>query len=265
MNRWKWMVIIGALYCTSVLPAQEVSDLFASLDAHYREHPPVYPSEFSSLAVKTVYDKYIPGGVQVHFNAAQSVIIDLDLKGSYSLKGNFWSEKESGGMEQTTRVLKTRIDNDFDDWYIIDFSPGMSLDPHFIIHRADVDSTVFLGKTNCCLHLFIPGDGFLYTAGHVNSMFDIRRRYTVEDGQLAEVPQTYYHVGLETVTTGSLRMSSDSEATTESIILPAGTPIKVLLNRGEFYLIAGPFGLTGWTHIGSGYYTPIKHLVFRGD
>ena len=266
MHRMKWIVLLGAVVFASAAHAQDVSDLFAALDVHYQEHPPVYPAAFATLAVKTVYDKDIPRSVQIHFDASQTVMIGRDLKGNYTDKGRFFDQEESAGMESTTRVLKTRIARNSPDWYVVDFSPGPSVDPHFIIHRVVGDSTVFLGKTACSLHLFIPGDGFLYTAGHVDNMFDMRRRYIIENGRLSETPQPYYSVGLETVTTGSLRLSSDPAGTDELMVLPSGTPVKVLLNKEKQYLIQGPFGLTGWTRIDSeNYTTPIRHLIYRGD
>jgi len=96
-------------------------------------------------------------------------------------------------------------------------------------------------------------------------MFDMRRRYTIENDRLIKTPQPFYWVGLETVTTGPLALLSDQVQMTVADTLPAGTPITVLLNKDDFYLIRTPFGVTGWTAVKNSYYTPIQHLIFRGD
>ena len=68
MKKLNLLTTILFLCFSSVIYAQDVSDLFKTLDTHYQEHPPVFPASFSSLTSKTVYDKYIPGGVKIHFN-----------------------------------------------------------------------------------------------------------------------------------------------------------------------------------------------------
>ncbi len=264
MRRWKLLIPVVFFLCIHSLQSQEVSDLFAALDSHYREHPPSFPLNLTSLISIIVSQEY-PGGVRVHYFDPQTVVIDSSLGGSFGMNGKFFNAFESGNLDPTTRILKTRIDSNSEDKYIIDFTLGPSWDPHFIVHRVDGYSTAFMGKTGFCNNLFIPGDGFIYTTGHVNSMFDIRRRYAIQDDHLVETPQPFYRVGLETVTTGPLKLLSDPMSATILKILPAGTSITVLLNKDDLYLITTPFGLTGWAVIESPYYTPIQHLIFRGD
>lgn len=270
MRRWQWLIAIAIVYCADSLLAQDVGALFAALETHYKEHPPSFPPNLTSLATKTVSEQF--GGIRIHYVENRAVLIDSFLGGQFDQNGGFHNSFGAGETAiPTTRILKTLIDNDSDSWYVFDFSPGPSGDPHFILHRVYEDSTVFLGRIPC-LDIFIPGDGTIYTAGHVNNMFDMRRLFTVESGgadiendRLTETPQPFYWVGLETVTTAPLALFSERLAAAPVDTLPAGTPITVLWNKDDFYLITTPFGVTGWAVVKSSYYTPIQHLIFRGD
>lgn len=266
MKTLNLLVTIFFLCFSSVIYAQDVSDLFKTLDTHYQERPPLFPESFSSLTSKTVYDKYIPGGVKIHFNESDSAVLDINIKGFYNNSGKFIKyDPNSGGTDSSIRVLKTHINSKSDVQYYIDFNAGLSVDPHFIIMRAKGDSAVFVGETDWCLDIFIPGDGFIYTAGHTNNMFDTRRRYSVENDSLIETQQPFYYVGLKTVTTKEIKLSSTEDANDSFITIPAETPITVLINKGDSFLISDPFGITGWINIEHTYYTPIKNLIFRGD
>ncbi len=261
--------LIGLIIITVACPAedvlsQDVKDLFSALAAHYREHPPAFPAHWSSLRSKTVSQEH-GVDIQIRYVEGQAVVIDSSLGGWSGHDGSFHRAYGSGETALSeTRILKTRLDRDSEDGYLVDFSLGPSMDPHFIVHRVDEDSTIFVGKL-FCVNLFIPGDGAIYTAGHINNMFDIRRRFTVENDHLIQTPQPFYDVGLKTVTTGSLVLFSDQQRETVLDTLPPETPITVLLNKGDLYLIRTPFGLTGWAVVEHAYDTPIRHLIFRGD
>ena len=274
----RWLPVIAAVCCADSLLSQEVGDLFAALEAHYAEHPPSYPSTWTSLRSRTVSQKF-PGGVRIHYVEDGTAVYDSSLGGQFDHYGGFHRSFGSGETATpTTRILETQVDRASENWYVFDFSLGPSMDPHFIVHRVHGNSTAFVGRLYC-LDLFIPGDGAIYTAGHVNSMFDVRRRYAIEVGasaiidgdiatendRLTEVPQPFYWVGLETVTTGPLALYSQQLAVAATDTLPAGTPITVLLNQDDLYLIRTDSGGTGWAVVESSYYTPIRHLVFRGD
>lgn len=273
-----WLTFIAALLAVWAASAQDVSDLFAGLEAHYRENPPSFPTAFDALEAKAVSQQY-PGGVRIHYVPEGVAVIDSSLGGYFGPTGVFCPAHGSGETAETaTRILKARIGGATDHWLVFDFSMGPSMDPYFTVHRVNGDTTDFLGMIQC-LDLFIPGDGAIYAAGHVNGMFDCRRRYSIEQQRessaeqsdvphaycLVETPQPFFWVGLETLTTAPLPLFTEESALAASDTLPPGMPITVLLNKGDRYLLRLPFGVTAWTTVDQSYYTPIRHLLYRGD
>jgi len=171
---------------------------------------------------------------------------------------------ESIPTEAPHPVLVTALDNTSP--CRISFSWGPSEDPVFRIDLQDAQGNwQFAGEIGA-LALVVPGNGFLYAAGSANEMFDKRRKYRIREGQLMEVNQPFYRVDLETKTTASLELRSEPGGGDVVARLSPGSFIHVLVNRGDTYLVATPFGLTGWvtipeTQLGS----PIEGLFFHGD
>ncbi len=166
------------------------------------------------------------------------------------------------------KVLETAIAGSVGERYTVVFDEGPSDDPGFIINRLLPDGRQqeagYLGG----FELVIPGNGYVYVSGHTNTMFNTRRKYTLKKGSLREVAQPYYYVGLDTVTTQTISLYSDTGYKTKVAGLPAGYKVEVLINSGEDYLIKTPFGLTGWLKIPENvmlHETPVKGIFFAGD
>ena len=115
--------------------------------------------------------------------------------------------------------------------------------------------------------IYIPGDGFIYTSGHADSIFDTRRKYAIRFGKLEEIVQPMLYVGLETVTTGRITLTRTKGGADLVAVLDAGTPVTVLVNDGDDYLILTPQCITGWMRIPQidRYRTPLRYLMYRGD
>jgi len=142
-------------------------------------------------------------------------------------------------------VITTKLAPDAEETFLIIFDPGPSADPNFQVVRGTepTDDTYLVSMNG--LELTIPGDGFIYVSGHTNTTFDQRRKYRVTDTGLEEVPQPFYFVGLATRTLKPVRLRSNAGGE-DVATLPAGTPVEILLNREDDYLIKTPEGLVGW-------------------
>ncbi len=270
----RFTIVVTILICQiSTVLAEEPSDMLRALEIYYEEHPRQISLDLKALSTVVADERvtqHIREGIHVHYEDSLTVLFCERLDGAYAYLGKFYksSEFDGTGFQEwnlATRVLKTRISKDSDTYYTIDFSPGMSVDPYFLFFENTGDSTRYIGNTSSCTDLYIPGDGFIYTAGHVNSMFDIRRKYHIENGKLVEISQPFYYVGLETVTKKPITLSADRTYKTETVSIPAGTSITILISVDNSYLILTSSGITGWVYIDSGYYTSIRHLIWRGD
>lgn len=164
------------------------------------------------------------------------------------------------------RVLSTKINIKRNELYTIEYWPGLSADPTFIIYENTKDSLKSIISLNGET-LIIPGNGSIYFSGHTNKMFNIRRKFTLESGSLKEVKQPFYYVGLKTITLKPIELYSDTLYAQKIAGLPHNSNIEVLINASEHYLIKTALGLTGWVKIPTTTIeeSPIKGLYYTGD
>jgi hypothetical protein len=266
----RFLIMVSILiFQVSIAFAEEVYEMFEALDKYYEQHPRKISPDLkalSSVVADERVTKYLREGIHVHYVDSLTVLISKRLDGGYGINGKFITTSEFPEGPIATRVLKTHISKDSTTLYTIDFSPGMSVDPYFFIFEIKGDSTRYIGSTPFCTDIYFPGDGFIYTAGHVDSTFDMRRIYRIENGKLVEIPQPFYYVGLETVTKEPITLFADRSLKTGTVSIPAGNSLTVLINIENSYLILTSSGITGWIQIEyGGYYSPIKHLILRGD
>lgn len=163
------------------------------------------------------------------------------------------------------RVLRTRLDRTKEAWYVVDYSEGPSADPEFIITPEGHDeSTVTLPG----LHLYLPGNGALYTSGHVDTMFDEHRKYTVKGVAISETKQPFLAVGLEGKAKKDLTIYASPAQTDPVATIAKGSMMSVLLADGaDHYLVKTAFGLVGWVTIpaDSQEATVVDGLFYAGD
>jgi hypothetical protein len=211
----------------------------------------------STLRVKDeLLDQYFKDGINIHFDQTISTIINQPIEDE---------RFQEAGVYPWMRLITTKIDAQQDIWYTIDFSAGGSLDPMFIIYRNEHQELKELGNI-LGLEITFPGDGFFYVTGHTNNTFNQRRKFTIRDDTLIEIQQPFYYVGLETLTKEDLDVYADFELTTCVAHLPKNTPITVLLNTEDYYLIKTPRDILGWAKIHVGQQdTMIEGLYYFGD
>ena len=201
-------------------------------------------------------EQYFKDGIAIHFDKTISTIINQPVKEAYFQGSEEYSQ---------TRLITTKIDAQQDTWYTIDFNAGWSLDPMFVISRNEHQELKELGSI-FGLEITFPGDGFFYVTGHTNNTFNQRRKFTIRDDALVEIRQPFYYVGLETFTKEELDVYADRELTAHVAHLPKNTPITVVLNTEDYYLIKTPRDLLGWAKIHVEQQdTIIEGLYYFGD
>lgn len=179
-----------------------------------------------------------------------------------------FTEEESG--IEVTRAIRTRIDARQKTSYIVDYDEGVSVDPAFTIYKEGDKGLIKIGTFNG-LELVIPGNGNIYISGHTNNMFNMRLKYQLAGDSFIEVKQPYYYVGADSVTKADITLYESPGSGAVVALLTKETKITVLLNKGKYYLIKTPFGLTGWYHMKHEYpigvhdKSELEGIYFNGD
>lgn len=173
---------------------------------------------------------------------------------------------ESGGMD--LRVAELRLSPESTDTLIIQYSEGESGDPQFIIYRVEGRTPRRLGLGIDGLYLEAPGDGYFYVRGHTDSWFDMRRKFTVKAGDLHEVKQPFYYVGLETKTLDQIVIYGNQGCSEMTQWIPKGTPVTVILNDGYSFLLKVDHDVLGWwrpKNMSQQRAEEIEGIYFAGD
>ena len=106
--------------------------------------------------------------------------------------------------------------------------------------------------------MYIPNGKNVYSEGWTNSMFNYRRKFTVQGNKLEEVKQPFQYVGVKTKVRkmpneeGSVLVTLYADKTKKKkvAVLSEGSEIEVLLSDDpKWYLVRSSFGLVGWVEI----------------
>lgn len=203
-------------------------------------------------------------GFTLYYNPALSEVLRAPHPDSAAM--------EESGVE-IERPLRARLSGDR-QWFTIDCDTGPSADLSCTIFRETPQGLSKVESLGGQRFIF-PGNGALYTDGKNDQSFDIRRKYTWHDGQLTEVKQPFYYVGLDSRTLVDLDMYSSKDFRQPVAHLPKGARVTVLLNEvvdkgnDEYdvgnYLVKTPFGLVGWIRSTVDQPPVIDGLLYHGD
>ena len=194
------------------------------------------------------------GPVFIHYVPALTTIINTALP------------NESGVGE--IRVAKLRLSARSADTLIVDYTEGASADPGFIISLIEKCGPRRLGWPIDGLDLEAPGDGYLYIRGHTNTWFDMRRKFAVEGGNLRELTQPFYYVGLETKTLRQINIFSTWGGGQPIGVIEKGAPVTVILSDGWTFLLKTDHDILGWwrpQNMSQQRAEEIEGLFYRGD
>lgn len=167
--------------------------------------------------------------------------------------------------EEPEPVLETMLSGD--QRCRIGFSWGPSEDPHYSIELQNKAGEWTWAGTISGETIVVPGNGFIYSQGRTNEMFDCRRKFRLTNNALEEVPQPFYRVDLKTVVKSEIELRSEPQGGEITARLGKGANIHVLINKDQDYLISTPLGLTGWFHLEEVIEpsSPIEGLYYAGD
>lgn len=232
--------------------------LFASA-AGFAAEPALPDIGFSGLAVQRFHSDCVDAS-SVHYDAAIAV-----PKNAFETI----EDHPAGGMRL---VLEGSLAADSRAKYLFKFDDGPSCDPEFTIWNAEGGKDGgFVGSVSG-EHLIVPGNGFLYVIRATNRSFEGREKWAIENGQLKEVTQPFYYVGIETPTLKALEFRAEaSEQSTILARVPKGEVVTVVLEQPSAdgaaqYLVRTRFGLVGWTtDTGYGDDRSFQGLQYRGD
>jgi len=196
--------------------------------------------------------------------------------------------KESFESEDYIDVLSFKLKKGATEIYKLAYSPGPSVDPNFAIYPITQVNYDGADDQNIgAINIYITGNGFIYTDGHTNNMFNQRKKLEVKAGKLVEVVQPFDYVGLKTKIMKPYTLY-EKRGNQGAVIatLPANSDIEVLLGYRavpaegyniQDFLVATPFGLVGWITIennqfdwvegetGSFNGTGVMGISYRGD
>lgn len=165
-------------------------------------------------------------------------------------------------------VAKYKADNVKDSLNII-YSQGMSADPEFIIASK---SDRIIGRFSC-IEFYINSLGAIYTSGHVNNMFDKRKKFQVQADTVLEVGQPYSFVGLKGKALRDATLYKDKTGDAIVAQVPKGYEIEILLTEFStkdydtnlIFLVKTEFGLVGWLRLEGFSDRVIQGLYYAGD
>lgn len=271
----KFFLTLAALFFGVSMTAQPFKNL-SKLEAVYA----TYTDEKGKQVKEAGYLYYVP--------TLGKPVSDKELAQLYPFtKGNL--------PDTWLGMIRTKLSASNPTEYLIVFDWGMSDDFNFAFYKMEKDTLLPLqtlsseGKiTDAYIwgkEVYLPGNGFFYTAGHVNNMFDHRSKWGIKNDLLEETSQPFYYVGLETKAKTGFPIYSDVQMTQKVADIAAGNAITVLLNlppdltpdeafskddpmfqQYDYYLIKSEFGLTGWTKVELySMETPIEGLFYAGD
>jgi len=165
------------------------------------------------------------------------------------------------------RVAKLRLSARSGDTLIVDYTEGGSSDPGFIVSLIEKCGPRRLDWPINGLDFEAPGDGFFYIRGHTNSWFDMRRKFTVEGGNLREVKQPFYYVGFETKTLRQIPIFSTQGCSEYIGRIEKGAPVTVILSDGATFLLKTDHDILVWwrPQITQQRAEEIEGIYFRGD
>jgi hypothetical protein len=171
-------------------------------------------------------------------------------------------------LVEWTLVAKVKVGNIKDSVNVI-YSPGMSDDPGFIISTKS-DKTI--GQFSC-IEFYINSLGTVYTSGHVNNMYDRRRKFQVQPDTVIEVKQPYNFVGLKGKTLRDINLYQNKTGGEIVAVIPKDYEIEILLAESstkdfeidQNFLVKTEFGLVGWLRLEGFSDRVIEALYYAGD
>ncbi len=179
--------------------------------------------------------------------------------------------EEDDFVELVTPVAVLDLEGNGIKNFLILFSPGPSMDPYFMFYKISNTDTQFVFGLGC-KQVIVPGNGYIFTSGHANNMFNTRIIYKYENNTVAEIAQPYNYVGLKTKTKKDITIYEDINFTQKLAVVPNESPVEILLGKWNEeedtwkFLIKASIGFVGWWKLDDNYHSEeIEGIFFAGD
>lgn len=167
------------------------------------------------------------------------------------------------GYETCSYIAYIKINRNFDRKFLLYHDTGSASSSFGFV---SLDNKINLGVPADMI--IIPGNGNIYSQGHTTECFNRRRKYIYEE-KITEVEQPFYYVGLNTVTTDSIKLYSNINGKYSIINIVDDSEVYVILskrgkNSSNYYLIKTKSSQLGW-YKGSGYETSLRDIHYWGS
>jgi len=220
---------------------------------------------------------YFPGLTRISIDTTYNVYFGYDKTTSrftntpchlLNKKDPLYCEFPDSMLETWSLVAKYKS-KAFKDSLNIVYSQGMSADPGFVV--ATKGGRIL--DTFSCLEFYINSSGTIYTSGHVNSMYNRRRKFQIQVDTILEVQQPYYYVGMKGKSLKDITLFKDRVGNDIVAQVPKDNEIEILLAYGtkkdfeadNLFLVKTDFGIVGWLRL-EGYEDQVlEDLYYKGD
>lgn len=197
-------------------------------------------------------------------NLEHKVQFGGDIKYNSTVAEEIFEERKNDDYLLLFDLVKIRINPKSDVYYLIQFDEGPSADPNYTIMKVGAnDKLSFVGNI-ACEKLIIPGNGYLYSEGLNNNLYNKRQKFKIENDKIVEMPQGAYYIGLNSKTRELITLYADKNKTKKAAYLPKNYNVEIVIEEAGWFLIKTPFGLTGWISKKDIKVYPPPHSTFEG-
>lgn len=139
------------------------------------------------------------------------------------------------------------------DSLTIIYSQGPSDDPGFVMETSE-QKTI---RHFSCIEFSIDDNGTIFTSGHVNNLFNRKRKFEINQDTIIEFKQPFYYVGLKGKTLKGITLYSGKSGDEVIADVPEECEIEILLGEPNvkdfeidyFFLVRTNDGLVGWLRL----------------
>lgn len=228
------------------------------------------------LQISTGQNKtYFPNLTKVAIDTAHKVFFSYDKSSSLINKYCKSLAKTdpyycSDSVPTTWYLVAKHKSSALKDSVLIIYSEGMSDDPEFTI----LTKSEKLIARIAALELYINSSGAIYSSGHVNNMYNRKRKFQIQNDTVIEIKQPYYYVGMKGKIIKGITLYQDKNSNEVVAQLPKDYEIEILLAEPAKdydvdynFLVRTEFGLVGWLRLTNEdlYSTVLKDLYYAGD
>lgn len=237
------IVIIGSFSITSCSQKGDISPSTKTNSAFSLE----------TLIIDSVEANNTTIFIKIHFNKQYSEIINKKI----TYKDSHFDLLD----ENSILLLTTQLDSAKKETIEIYFGMGMSFDPHFTIINKDR----IVGEIEG-LELTIPGNGKLYSCGHINNLHNEAKQWKITSQGIEEQQQPFRYVGLKTFALSNFMIYEDTLLQSSISSIHKNDSIELLIQQNNFYLIKTQHNIVGWWKLDNSFISKqIDKLYFLGD